>query len=104
MGGPARFMGGMSTEKALDFKDSGRGCWRMLRPYRLLVVLALTLAVSSVTLAVLGPRLLGEAINVVFDGVRSHHGIDFHHVGQILRGRAGAERGQRRSARCSRAG
>ena len=42
----------------------------MLRPDRLLVILALALAVGSVTLAVLGPRLLGEAINVVFDGVR----------------------------------
>ena len=84
MGGPARFMGGMSTEKALDFKNSSRRLLAMLRPYRPLVVFALVLAVSSVTLAVLGPRLLGEAINVVFDGVRSHHGTDFHHVAQIL--------------------
>ena len=85
MGGPARFMGGMSTEKALDFKNSGRRLLAMLRPYRMLVVLALALAVGSVTLAVLGPRLLGEAINVVFDGVRSAHGTDCHHVRENLR-------------------
>jgi ATP-binding cassette subfamily B multidrug efflux pump len=84
MGGPARFMGGMSTEKALDFKNSSRRLLAMLRPYRPLVVFAIVLAVSSVTLAVLGPRMLGEAINVVFDGVRSRHGTDFHHVAQIL--------------------
>jgi ATP-binding cassette subfamily B multidrug efflux pump len=84
MQGPARFMGGMSTEKALDFKGSSRRLLRMLSPYRLLLILALTFAVSAVTLQVLGPRLLGEAINVVFFGYRSHHGIDFHHVGQIL--------------------
>jgi ATP-binding cassette subfamily B protein len=82
--GPARFMGGMSTEKALDFKNSGRRLLGTLRPYRILVVLALALAIGSVTLAVLGPRLLGEAINVVFDGVLSRRGIDFGHVAQIL--------------------
>jgi ATP-binding cassette, subfamily B, multidrug efflux pump len=84
MQGPARFMGGMSTEKALDFKGSSRRLLRMLSPYRLLLVLALTLAVSAVTLTVLGPRLLGEAINVVFDGFTAHRAIDFHHVAQIL--------------------
>jgi ATP-binding cassette, subfamily B, multidrug efflux pump len=84
MGGPARFMGGMSTEKALDFKGSSRRLLAMLRPYRVLVITALTLAVGSVTLAVLGPRMLGEAINVVFYGVESRHGVDFHHVAQIL--------------------
>jgi ATP-binding cassette, subfamily B, multidrug efflux pump len=81
--GPGRFMGGMSTEKALDFKNSGRRLLGTLRPYRILVVLALTLAVGSVTLAVLGPRLLGEAINVVFYGALSRR-VSFGHVAQIL--------------------
>jgi ATP-binding cassette subfamily B multidrug efflux pump len=84
VGGPARFMGGMSTEKALDFKGSGRRLLAMLSPYRLLMILGLTFAVASVTLAVLAPRLLGEAINVVFAGYQSHHGVDFDHVAQIL--------------------
>ncbi len=84
MGGPARFMGGMSTEKALDFKGSSRRLLRTLGPYRKLTVLALSFAIASVTLAVLGPRLLGEAINVVYFGVVGHHGVDFNHVAQIL--------------------
>ena len=46
-------------------------CSRMLSPYRLLMILALALAIGSVTLAVLGPRLLGEAINVIFDWLRA---------------------------------
>ncbi len=77
-------MGGMSTEKALDFKGSSRRLLRTLSPYRKLTVLALSFAISSVTLAVLGPRMLGEAINVVFFGVVAHHGVDFDHVSQIL--------------------
>jgi len=84
MAGPARFMGGMSTEKALDFKGSGRRLVRTLSPYRKLTVLALSFAIGSVTLAVLGPRLLGEAINVIYFGVVGHRGVDFNHVAQIL--------------------
>ncbi len=84
MGGPGRFMGGMSTEKALDFKGSGRRLLGLLRPYRTLVGLALAFAVGSVTLAVLGPRMLGEAINVIFDGFVLRQGTDFGHVAQIL--------------------
>ncbi|HUA39992.1 MAG TPA: ABC transporter ATP-binding protein [Streptosporangiaceae bacterium] len=82
--GPAAFMGGMSTERALDFKGSSMRLLSLLRPYRVLGVTALTLCVASVTLAVLSPRLLGEAINVVFYGVLSHQRPDFHHVAQIL--------------------
>ncbi|HEX4833034.1 MAG TPA: ABC transporter ATP-binding protein [Trebonia sp.] len=82
--GPARFMSGMSTEKALDFRGSGRRLLALLRPYRLLVTVALVLAVASVTLSVLAPRLLGEAINLVFAGYEDHHGVDFGHVTQIV--------------------
>ncbi len=77
-------MSGMPTERALDFKGSSRRLLRLLNPYRALVTAALVLAASGVTLAVLGPRMLGEAINVVFDGFVSHRGTDFHHVAQIL--------------------
>jgi len=82
--GPARFMNGLSTEKPLDFKGSGKRLLSLLSPHRLLVIMALTLAVASVTLSVLAPRLLGEAINIVFDAYVSHHAVDFHHVGQIV--------------------
>jgi ATP-binding cassette, subfamily B, multidrug efflux pump len=82
--GPGAFMGGMPTEKALDFSGLSRRLLGLLRPYRALGTCALALAIGSVTLTVLGPRLLGEAINVVFFGLRSQHGTDFHHVAQIL--------------------
>ena len=92
--GPGAFMGGMSTEKALDFGGSSRRLARQLLPHRPLIAIAVAFAIGSVTLAVLGPRMLGEAINVVFDGVvgptagghpAAHPGgVDFGHVGQIL--------------------
>ncbi len=61
-------MSGMSTEKALNFSTSGRRLLRMLSPQRLLIALGLALAVVSVTLTVLGPKLLGNVTNLIFDG------------------------------------
>ena len=103
MRGPARFMSGMSTEKALDFKGSGMRLLATLRPYRLLTILALVLAVASVTMSVLAPRLLGEAINLVFDGYESHRGVDFGHAGRSWASWRRSTSAPR-SARCSRAG
>jgi ATP-binding cassette subfamily B protein len=67
--GPAAFMGGMSTEKSLDFKQSSLRLLRMLRPQRLLVVAVLALGTISVALAVTGPRILGAATDLIFAGV-----------------------------------
>jgi ATP-binding cassette, subfamily B, multidrug efflux pump len=67
--GPARFMGGMSTEKALNFGVSSRRLLRTLAPQRALITLGLGLGVISVTLTVLGPKLLGDVTNLIFTGV-----------------------------------
>ena len=64
-------MGGMSTEKSLDFRGSSRRLLGTLAPYRLLVITSLVLATVSVTLSVLGPWLLGDATNLIFSGVIS---------------------------------
>jgi ATP-binding cassette subfamily B multidrug efflux pump len=69
--GPAAFMGGRSTEKSLDFRGSSRRLLGTLRPQRLLVAASLALATIAVTLSVLGPKLLGDATNLIFSGVIS---------------------------------
>jgi len=69
--GPAAFMGGMSTEKSLDFRGSTRRLLRTLKPEHPLIAATLLLAAGSVTLSVLGPRLLGRATDIVFTGVVS---------------------------------
>ena len=69
--GPAAFMGGRATEKSLDFKGSSRRLIGTLKPHRLLVAVSFLLAAVSVTLSVLGPKLLGDATNLIFSGVIS---------------------------------
>ncbi|MBC6463054.1 ABC transporter ATP-binding protein [Actinomadura sp. HBU206391] len=69
--GPAAFMGGMPTEKSLDFRGSSRRLLSMMRPERALVLLTLALALASVSLSVLGPKILGHATDLIFSGVVS---------------------------------
>ena len=67
--GPAAFMAGQSTEKALDFKGSSKRLLATLGPERPLMIFALVLTAIGVTLNVLGPRLLGDATNQIFGGL-----------------------------------
>jgi ATP-binding cassette subfamily B multidrug efflux pump len=72
MGGPpaARMMmAGGPPEKLQDFKGSLKRLLGLLKPQRALVGAVLVFGIASVTLAVLGPYLLGHATNVIFNGV-----------------------------------
>src|SRR6185437_13810057 len=70
IGGPGRMMmgGGMPPAKLQDFKGTSKRLLRMLTPDVGLVVVML-LAITSVVLNVLEPRLLGRATDVVFEGI-----------------------------------
>ncbi len=68
--GPAHMMGaGMPVEKSLDFWPSARRLAAQLRPERGLVVAVLALTIGSVTFSVVGPKILGNATNLIFEGV-----------------------------------
>jgi ATP-binding cassette subfamily B protein len=60
-GGPA--------ERSLNFRQSSRRLLRELAPEHWRIALALALGATSVSLSVLGPRLLGDATNLIFGGV-----------------------------------
>jgi ATP-binding cassette subfamily B protein len=59
---------GMPAEKSLNFGPSARRLLGRLRPQRNKVLLVLLLAVCSVTLSVIGPKILGRATDVIFTG------------------------------------
>ncbi|MBO0907248.1 ABC transporter ATP-binding protein [Arthrobacter sunyaminii] len=55
--------------KPLNFRSSVRRILALMSPDRMRVALVMVAAVVSVALAVTAPRILGEATNVIFDGV-----------------------------------
>ncbi|MFC6511284.1 ABC transporter ATP-binding protein [Promicromonospora citrea] len=59
----------MPVQKPLDFRGSLRRFAATLRPERFNVFVVLVLGIGSVALTVLGPKLLGNATNVIFAGV-----------------------------------
>jgi ATP-binding cassette subfamily B multidrug efflux pump len=58
----------MPVEKSLNFAPSAKRLAGLLRPELMRLSIVTLLTVVSVFLTVLGPRLLGQAINLVFDG------------------------------------
>ncbi len=66
-GGPFGGMG-MPAEKSMNFGPSARRLLRRLKPERAGLVGVILLGVLSVLLAVVGPKILGEATNIIFEG------------------------------------
>ena len=65
-GGP-----GLPAEKPKNLKASFRRLVGTLRPEAPRITLVIALAILSVTCAVIGPKILGNATDIIFDGVVS---------------------------------
>ena len=60
---------GQPPERSKDPRGTVRRLLARLRPERVRLVIVLAFGVTSVALLVTGPKILGEATNVLFDGV-----------------------------------
>src|SRR6266542_645603 len=68
--GGAGFMGmGMPVEKSKDFRGTLRRLLGRLRPERVTIAIVAVLAAASVAFSVVGPKLIGNATNVIFEGI-----------------------------------
>lgn len=83
--GPAAGMG-MPAQKAMDVGGTVRRLTRALRPERTWVIMVIVLGAASVGLGVLGPRILGQATTVIFEGFVTGTGIDFAQLHRVLLG------------------
>jgi ATP-binding cassette subfamily B multidrug efflux pump len=77
MAGPARFMSGGPIERSMDFKGSLKRLLGTMRPDRFFLYGVLALGTCSVALAVVGPKILGRATDLIFAGVlgKQIHGV-----------------------------
>ncbi len=70
-GGPFGGGIGMPAEKSLNFVPSAKRLLRRMRPERIGLIFVVLLGVISVAFSVIGPKLLGNATNIIFDGIVS---------------------------------
>ncbi|MFE4961574.1 ABC transporter ATP-binding protein [Streptomyces sp. NPDC056660] len=94
MAGPmGRMMaGGGPDQRSMDFKNSGKRLLARFKPEQFTIYVLLFCVVASVTLNVIGPKILGRATDLVFAGVigkQMHAGTTKDQVLQGMR-----ERGQ----------
>jgi ATP-binding cassette subfamily B multidrug efflux pump len=81
--GPLRAIG-MPAEKSKDFGGSTKRLLARMHAERVRVIAVLCFALASVTLTVMGPRLLGHGTDLIFDAVRQGHRIDFPALRGVL--------------------
>src|SRR5688572_29033277 len=82
--GPRWGSAGMPVERAGDFGTVTKRLLSRLRRERLRVAVVVVLAFSSVTMLVYGPKVLGDATDVVVRGVFSEGGVDFGKLHRTL--------------------
>jgi ATP-binding cassette, subfamily B, multidrug efflux pump len=68
-GGPPWMAAGMPAEKSMNFVPSAKRLIGRLRPQRLHLMAVMALALVSVAFSVIGPKILGHATDVIFEGV-----------------------------------
>ncbi|GAB3494836.1 ABC transporter ATP-binding protein [Flexivirga lutea] len=87
-GGP--HMGVGMAEKSKDFSGSAQRLLRRLSPHRARLVTILVLTVAAVALNVVGPKVLGKAVDTIYSGAVASHlpqGQSKQQVVQALRDR-----------------
>ena len=75
---------GMPAESSNDFRGAVKRLGGLLRPERVRLWVVLALTVGSVVLVVIGPKILGDATNIIVNGVTSPEGIDFADLHRTL--------------------
>lgn len=84
-GGPPMMMPG---EKPKDFKGAMIKLIRYLGAYKIIILVAILIAIASTTASIVGPKILGKATTKLFEGliatVRGTGSVDFGYIGRIL--------------------
>ncbi len=68
-GGPGGFGGMLPPQKTKDLGNTLRQLLARLRPERARIAISVVLALGSVAGSVIGPKIIGNATNVIFNGV-----------------------------------
>lgn len=76
------------TEKPKDFKGTLKKLLKELAQYKIVIAIVLIFAVLSTAFNILGPKILGNATTIIYEGILNMiagvGGIDFNAIGKII--------------------
>lgn len=75
---------GGPTKKAKHFWPSAKRMMSLLLPEKGRLGVIVLLVIGSVVLTVIAPKVLGAAVDVIWDGVRGESGVNFARLGQLI--------------------
>ena len=75
---------GMPAEKSKDFGGSTKRLLERMRVEQARAIAVLCFALVSVTLTVLGPKILGHGTDLIFNAIRRRQRIDFPALRDVL--------------------
>ncbi|MEG2457641.1 MAG: ABC transporter ATP-binding protein [Bacilli bacterium] len=80
--------GKRNVEKPKDFKNALKKMFKYLGKYKIAVIIVMIFAILSTLFSIVGPKILGDATTILFDGLISKttggSGINFIKIGRIL--------------------
>lgn len=78
----------MKDGKVKNTKKTMKNMIGLLKPYRIRFIIVLIFALASTIFSVIGPKIMGNATSVLFEGlmarVQGTGGVDFDRIGQII--------------------
>ncbi|MCG3222144.1 MAG: ABC transporter ATP-binding protein, partial [Candidatus Heimdallarchaeota archaeon] len=85
-GGPMGAM--MKGDKASDFKGTMKKLIRYLGRYKIVIIIAILIAVGSTAASIAGPKILGRATTTLFEGlvetIRGTGVVDFDAIKKFI--------------------
>ncbi|QIK56749.1 ABC transporter ATP-binding protein [Erysipelothrix sp. HDW6A] len=83
-----RGRGGNVTQKANNPKQALVKLGKLLKPYMARIIFVIVMALASTVLSIIGPKIMGEATTVLFEGllarVQGTGTVDFSEISRIL--------------------
>lgn len=78
----------MPASKVKDSKKTMKGILGLLAPYKFRIIFVILMALIATILSILGPKILGDATTVLFEGlvakIQGSGSVDFAKIGRIL--------------------
>lgn len=78
----------MPASKVKDSKKTMKGILGLLAPYKFRIIFVIVMALIATILSILGPKILGDATTVLFEGlvakIQGSGSVDFAKIGRIL--------------------